>query len=147
MVEKTNTGKIFWRCHVCNDVHYGTSPPEICPTCKARNAYIEIDPQEAMRVMVGIDRVAEVDESVQKKRWVTLAEKAGFKLNSDGELVSGLVNGEFINEKNHGLKYCPCRITEGDPIKDLGLICPCNFFAQKNWEEIGECWCGLFVKG
>jgi len=25
--------KRYWRCFVCNDIHYGVRPPEICPTC------------------------------------------------------------------------------------------------------------------
>ncbi len=43
--------KKFWRCNVCNDVHYGISGPEICPTCRAKNAYVEIDKSEAKNVM------------------------------------------------------------------------------------------------
>ena len=45
------TGKKFWRCNVCNDIHYGMAGPEICPTCKVKNAYVEIDKEEAMKVM------------------------------------------------------------------------------------------------
>jgi rubrerythrin len=26
--------KRYWRCFVCNDIHYGVAPPELCPTCK-----------------------------------------------------------------------------------------------------------------
>ncbi|MFH1836087.1 MAG: rubredoxin-like domain-containing protein [Methanobacteriota archaeon] len=43
--------KKFFRCHVCNDVHFGVAGPEICPTCGAKNAYIEIESQEAEIVM------------------------------------------------------------------------------------------------
>ena len=43
--------KQFFRCHVCNDIHYGAKFPEICPTCGAKNAYVEIDNNEAKRVM------------------------------------------------------------------------------------------------
>ena len=43
--------KKFWRCNVCNDIHYGVFGPEICPTCKAKNAYVEIEKKEAMKVM------------------------------------------------------------------------------------------------
>jgi rubrerythrin len=45
------TGKKFFRCNVCNDIHYGVFPPEICPTCRAENAYVEIDAKEAKKVM------------------------------------------------------------------------------------------------
>jgi ferredoxin-thioredoxin reductase catalytic chain len=50
------------------------------------------------------------------------------------------------NEKNCGLKLCPCRVRDGTRKGDLELICPCNFKAQKTWKDEGQCWCGLFVK-
>lgn len=43
--------KRFFRCNVCNDIHYGASAPEVCPTCKVKNAYVEIDQKEALKVM------------------------------------------------------------------------------------------------
>jgi rubrerythrin len=43
--------KKFYRCNVCNDIHYGALPPEICPTCSTKNAYVEIDINEAKKVM------------------------------------------------------------------------------------------------
>jgi len=45
--------KKFWRCNVCNDVHYGMAGPETCPTCGANNAYVEIDKQEA-KIVTGL---------------------------------------------------------------------------------------------
>ncbi|MBU0614867.1 MAG: hypothetical protein KJ601_02140 [Nanoarchaeota archaeon] len=44
-------GKKYWRCNVCNDIHYGNAGPEFCPTCMTKNAYAEIDEQEAKKVM------------------------------------------------------------------------------------------------
>jgi len=43
--------KKFWRCTVCNDIHYGIAGPEICPTCKEKNVYVEITKEEAARMM------------------------------------------------------------------------------------------------
>lgn len=43
--------KKFWRCNVCNDIHYGLKGPEVCPTCHAKNAYVEVDAGEAKKVM------------------------------------------------------------------------------------------------
>ena len=43
--------KKFFRCNVCNDVHFGNAGPEKCPTCQAENAYVEIDKEEAKNVM------------------------------------------------------------------------------------------------
>ncbi|MEM3030119.1 MAG: hypothetical protein QXH27_00135 [Candidatus Micrarchaeia archaeon] len=43
--------KKFFRCTVCGDVHVGRMPPEICPTCGAKNAYIEVTKEEAMAII------------------------------------------------------------------------------------------------
>ena len=43
--------KKFFRCYVCNDIHYGIVGPIICPTCSVENAYVEIDAEEAEKVM------------------------------------------------------------------------------------------------
>lgn len=69
-----------------------------------------------------------------------------FKINDDREIVETLADGVLENQRNHGLKYCPCRMTTGNYIEDLKLICPCNFLMQQRYKENGECWCGLFVK-
>lgn len=45
------SNKKFFRCNVCNDIHYGALGPEICPTCGAKNAYVEITLEEAKKVM------------------------------------------------------------------------------------------------
>lgn len=46
--------KRFWRCHVCNDIHFGARPPEYCPTCGMRNAFVLCDQDEAVRLLEGI---------------------------------------------------------------------------------------------
>ncbi|MBN2067206.1 MAG: ferredoxin:thioredoxin reductase [Candidatus Diapherotrites archaeon] len=78
--------------------------------------------------------------------WEKFAEKNDFKLNPNIEIVEMVAEGALNNEKNHGMKYCPCRVSSGDFEKDLLLVCPCNFRIQKTWAEKGECWCSLFVK-
>lgn len=45
------TGKKFFRCTVCNDIHFGVGGPKVCPTCQAHNAYVEVDVDEARNVM------------------------------------------------------------------------------------------------
>ncbi|MFC1559941.1 rubredoxin-like domain-containing protein [Candidatus Margulisiibacteriota bacterium] len=42
--------KIFYRCTVCNDIHYGVMAPELCPTCNTKKAYVVIDASEAKKV-------------------------------------------------------------------------------------------------
>ena len=137
--------KRLWRCNVCNDIHYGVSAPDICPTCGFKKAYVLIDYPEMLKVI--IDRGDRLDTvSSMLEAWEDFTEGEVFRLSPDREFIEQLARGELENMKNHGLKYCPCRITTGDYEEDLGLICPCNFFIQPVYKETGECWCGLFVK-
>ena len=137
--------KMFWRCHVCNDIHYGLKPPEVCPTCGAKNAFVRCDPAEVTKVQQPDEAIDTEDKVI--RAWKDFANASSvFRLAEDENEVKMLAGGVLENMRNRGLKYCPCRITSGDLEKDLNLICPCNFFRQKNWNELGECWCGLFKK-
>jgi len=139
--------KRYWRCFVCNDIHYGVAPPELCPTCKALNAYVEISADEARRILGGGPGVAmtpaEFREAIE--RFAAVNE---FRVNPDAEKVAMLIEGIFANEANHGLKYCPCRLRTKEWDEDLKLVCPCNFTIHETYKgvEDGECWCGLFVR-
>jgi len=136
--------KKFWRCFVCNDIHYGLKPPEICPTCKAKNAFVEISSAEAEKI-AGVTKV-----EFEKQKFLDViekfTEKNEFEVNPDREKVRMLLDGLFSNEQNHGLKYCPCRLITKDFAEDLALVCPCNFLSHDTYKEKGECWCGLFVR-
>jgi ferredoxin-thioredoxin reductase catalytic chain len=138
--------KKYWRCFVCNDIHYGVKPPEICPTCLARNAYVEISSAEAKKIS-GPTKV-----EFNKEKFLEAIEKFTenneFQVNPDREKVKMLLDGVFDNEKNHGLKYCPCRLITKDFAEDLKLVCPCNFLIHETYKDKadGECWCGLFVR-
>ena len=83
------------------------------------------------------------------KNWTDFADRQEtpekIKINPDLERVKLLAEGVINNENNHGFKYCPCRLSSGNKADDIKLICPCNFKAQKIWQEKGECWCSLFV--
>jgi len=144
--ELMETRKKFWRCNVCNDIHYGLKPPKQCPTCGALDAFVICDTNEAMKVMEGEKTsIATQEELIDVwKEWVSRNDK--IKLWEELESVKLLATGEIENDRNKGLKYCPCRSLTGEREKDLKLICPCNFYKQKTWKEYGECWCGLFVK-
>ncbi len=136
--------KKFWRCFVCNDIHYGINPPEICPTCRVKNAYVEISSAE-VQTMTGAFTV-EFDKEKFLEALGKFTEKNEFQVNPDREKVNMLLEGIFNNEKNHGLKYCPCRLITKDFEEDLKLVCPCNFLAHDTYKEKGECWCGLFLR-
>ncbi len=43
--------KTFWKCSVCGDVHYGAAGPEECPTCRTKDAYKAIKPEEAKKTL------------------------------------------------------------------------------------------------
>jgi len=138
--------KKYWRCHVCNDVHYGISPPDKCPTCMVEQAYVEISSEEALKIM------SPVKTEIDKKKFIAViddfAKNNVFHVNPDQERVNMLLKGIFSNEQNHGLKYCPCRLATKDFEEDLKLVCPCNFRIHETYKDKdgGECWCGLFIK-
>jgi len=138
--------KKYWRCFICNDVHYGVKPPEICPSCLVVNAYVEISSDEARKVMSATEVVfikADFARAIEK-----FTENNEFRVNPDKEKVGLLLEGVFNNEANHGLKYCPCRLATKDLQEDLKLVCPCNFIIHETYKgkPDGECWCGLFVR-
>lgn len=141
--------KKYWRCFVCNDVHYGVKPPEICPTCLVKNGYVEISSKEAETMLKSAPPAKTVLTREEFRQAIEcFASPNEFQVNPNEEKVSMLLDGMFANEANHGLKYCPCRLRTKDPFEDLKLVCPCNFIAHETYrgKEDGECWCGLFIR-
>jgi ferredoxin-thioredoxin reductase catalytic subunit len=139
--------KRYWRCFVCNDIHYGVAPPELCPTCKVLNAYVEISADEARKILGGGPGVSlTADEFRAAIERFTAGNE--FQLSPDRDKVDLLLSGIFENERNHGLKYCPCRLRCKDWDEDLRIVCPCNFTIHESYKGVpdGECWCGLFVR-
>jgi len=139
--------KRYWRCFVCNDIHYGVAPPELCPTCKVLNAYVEISADEARKILGGGPGVSlTADEFRAAIERFTAGNE--FQLSPDRDKVDLLLSGIFENERNHGLKYCPCRLRCKDWEEDLRIVCPCNFTIHESYKGVpdGECWCGLFVR-
>lgn len=138
--------KKLWRCHVCNDIHLGNKPPEVCPTCGAKNAFVLSDLGEALDI-IGKDHASLDDQAKVQAAWKQFSDQSStVRLTDKAEEVELLSKGVLENLKGKGQRYCPCRITTGDRGKDLNLICPCNFIRQPTFKEEGECWCGLFVK-
>jgi ferredoxin-thioredoxin reductase catalytic subunit len=140
--------KRYWRCFVCNDIHYGVAPPELCPTCKVLNAYVEISAEEARKFLesgagAGTPPPPDFREAIGR-----FASGQEFQVNPDGGKVDLLLQGVADNERNHGLKFCPCRLTTKDWAEDQRLVCPCNFTIHETYKGLpdGECWCGLFVR-
>ena len=138
--------KRFWRCNVCNDIHCGVKSPEVCPTCRAMNAYVEVSSAEAAK-MTSVSPTTMTREEFARAI-VAFAEKNEFQVNPDADRVAMLLDGVMANEENHGLKYCPCRLSSGDFVEDLKLVCPCNFAIHETYKDKpdGECWCSLFIR-
>ena len=36
---------------MCQDIHYGIAGPQLCPTCQTENAFVEVDVEEATKIM------------------------------------------------------------------------------------------------
>ena len=98
--------------------------------------------------MVGTIDKKEIKKQIKIwEEWINRQPKHDkFILNPKKDAVQRLAEGVLNNEKNKGLKFCPCRMTLGHREYDLKLVCPCNFKVQKAWKEKGECWCSLFVR-
>lgn len=128
-------------------MHYGLAPPEVCPTCHVKNAYVEVIEKEA-KIILGDDvrPGAVTDREFVMRVWNEFANKNDFMLNPEAGIVAMVADGVLENEKQVGLKLCPCRLRDGTKPRDLALICPCNFKTHTTWASQNRCWCGLFVK-
>lgn len=47
----TMAEKKFYRCYVCNDIHYGLFRPLTCPSCNTEKGYVELTGSEAEKIM------------------------------------------------------------------------------------------------
>ncbi|MBM3295656.1 MAG: hypothetical protein FJY82_14215 [Candidatus Aminicenantes bacterium] len=141
--------KKFWRCYVCNDIHWGVKPPDLCPTCRVKSAYIETPSREARTILdQPLADGPDFSRDDFRRAIETFARDNEFRVNPDPVKVESLLDGLFANEENHGLKYCPCRLRTKEFEEDIKIICPCHFPAHETYkgQEQGECWCGLFIK-
>jgi len=72
------------------------------------------------------------------------AEGSGYHLNPDVDFAKDLVEGLITNEGRYGYMLCPCRLSSGDRIHDLDIICPCDY-RDDDVSEFGACYCALYV--
>lgn len=145
--------KGWFRCTVCGDIHYGIAGPRICPTCQNENAYVEvplIEAKAAQQIVVDSDEIKKDAPETSKQELEELlspfTQDKEYELNPDQEHLSLTLDGLLKNEKDTGLKYCPCQLRTDDFSYNITLLCPCNFTAQETYTGEGRCWCGLFVK-
>ena len=91
-----------------------------------------------------MDELEEIKEEMYE--WTAkYAEKAGFKLNPDAEMLDLVLEGLSKNKVKHGKRYCPCRIVVGDEKEDKKIICPCIYHKDEIKND-GMCHCALFFK-
>ncbi|MDD5111922.1 MAG: ferredoxin-thioredoxin reductase catalytic domain-containing protein [Candidatus Altiarchaeota archaeon] len=73
------------------------------------------------------------------------AERAGFMLNPDRQVVGMIVDGLLDNMEKHGKPYCPCRPMTSDDAENRKNVCPCVYHKDEIAKD-GKCHCWLFVK-
>jgi ferredoxin-thioredoxin reductase catalytic subunit len=83
--------------------------------------------------------VIEIEAEIRK-----LADKEGYLLNPDREILEGIIEGISANEDKLGYWNCPCRRASGDRAQDLDIICPCRY-REPDLKEFGRCYCALYV--
>lgn len=72
------------------------------------------------------------------------AKENGFAMNPDTEAVHRVIRGLVMLEEKKGARYCPCRLTTGDPDTDRAIVCPCKHHAEEIAAQ-GMCHCQLLV--
>ncbi len=72
------------------------------------------------------------------------AEKSGYYLCPEEDLLDDLIEGLTKNYRRYGYPSCPCRPASGEKRYDIDIICPCEY-RDADVNEHGTCYCGLFV--
>ncbi|APH39567.1 ferredoxin-thioredoxin reductase catalytic domain-containing protein [Methanohalophilus halophilus] len=86
------------------------------------------------------------EDKAKTKNWVTkYAQKKGYKLNPDPEMLDLVIEGLANNKIKYGKGYCPCRIPSGDEKEDRKIICPCIYHGDEIAAD-GSCHCDLFFQ-
>lgn len=74
-----------------------------------------------------------------------VAEKQGWSLNRDSQLLSDILKGLLVNYDRYGFFLCPCRDSWGIVSRDKDIKCPCSY-SSDDINEFSRCYCGLFTK-
>ena len=74
------------------------------------------------------------------------AESGGYHLNPDLQFTKSLVRGLLVNLDRYDYPSCPCRLASGDKMRDLDIICPCDY-RDPDLDEYDACYCALYVSG
>jgi ferredoxin-thioredoxin reductase catalytic chain len=88
---------------------------------------------------VSEDEARKLLESIRRD-----AERGGYLLNPDEDMVLTLMEGLLVNTGRYGYRACPCMEADGTRETDLDIICPCDY-RDADLEEFGTCYCALYV--
>jgi ferredoxin-thioredoxin reductase catalytic subunit len=75
-----------------------------------------------------------------------VAQRQGWKLVSQQDMLDDLVDGLMVNYNRFGYYNCPCRDSQQDANLDRDIICPCIYAREADVAEHGHCYCGLFFR-
>ena len=119
---------------------------------KPVSGFVGVRPEPAIRELLNkmledMKNKRESEGNIEEviKGYQEYADKNGFKLNPDREVVERLAKGLLEDEKKYGQRYCPCRRATGNLEEDKPKICPCAW-SREEIEKQGHCLCGLFIK-
>jgi ferredoxin-thioredoxin reductase catalytic chain len=87
--------------------------------------------------------MAKMGEAAVRNFIEKAAQKRGWKVLSDQEMLGDLVAGLAANTERYGYLQCPCRESWGEREKDRDIICPCDY-APADIDEYGHCYCALY---
>jgi len=96
------------------------------------------EPNEDAATTAGGEEVEDAEKFVKM-----VAEKQGWRLLRDGEFLDNLIKGLHTNKERYGYYLCPCRLGDGEKVKDKDIICPCEY-SRPDIEEYGHCYCSLY---
>lgn len=72
------------------------------------------------------------------------AERGGYHLHPDPDILDSLAEGLISNEERYGYPACPCRLASGTKEEDLDIVCPC-YYRDPDLGEFDQCYCALYV--
>ena len=73
------------------------------------------------------------------------ADKMGFLLQPNPQLLDGVLSGLLRNLETKGEIYCPCRRVTDDEAENKRIICPCAYHEEEVKND-GHCKCYLFFR-
>ncbi|KUK03914.1 MAG: ferredoxin-thioredoxin reductase catalytic chain [Methanosarcinales archaeon] len=98
------------------------------------------------------DALLELEKTLTNEEKKTLrfvrayANKRGFLLQPDLEVLRTVIKGMTENRLRFGKPYCPCRLRTGNEEEDRKIVCPCVYH-EEEIERDGQCHCMLYLKG